>query len=117
MTSTGKKNGIFSWLLPVAIVAAVSAAPSSAEAASDYEGRIGKIDLRTGHADTTVYRNGLTIRDANKSVVCAVAPGVENFDQFVSMATAAMLAGKSVRIKRGGEMNGAFKCYLLELVN
>jgi len=100
-----------------AVTAFVAAVPSTSMAASDYTGLIGRIEVRTGHADTTVYRNGVVIRDSGGGVVCVMAPGIENHDQFLSAATAAMLAGKSVTIARGGALNGQFKCYFITVVN
>jgi len=105
-------------ILALATIAAVgTAAPSVSRAASDFTGLIGRIEVRTGHADPAVYRNGVVIRDASGGVVCAMQPGVENHDQFLSAATAAMLAGKSVTIARGGVLNGQFKCYWIQVVN
>jgi hypothetical protein len=100
-----------------ALVVGLLANAAIAFAAADYSGRIGRIDVRTGHADTAVYRNAIIIRDEASSVVCVLAAGVENYTEFLSTATAAMLAGKNVVIARGGALNGQFKCYQINVAN
>jgi hypothetical protein len=84
-------------------------------AASDYSGTIGRIDVRSGYASTSSYKHGLVIRNSSSGVVCVMNPGSENFDQILSIATAAMLSGRTVLIKRGGALDGQYKCYQIQV--
>lgn len=102
-------------LAAAALALALILPAAGAWAASDYNGIIGRIDVRTGSADTAVYRYALVIRDESASIVCVLAADVENYAQFQSIATAAMLAGKNVTIARGGSLNGQFKCYQIQV--
>jgi hypothetical protein len=58
-----------------------------------------------------VFKNGIIIRDTGSGPICAVMPGVEGTEDFLAVATAALLGGKTVTIERGGALNGQYKCY------
>jgi hypothetical protein len=90
-------------------------ATSSAFAADPYTGQIGRIDTRTGHADTSVYRNSIIVRDTNSSVICVVDESTAFAKEFLSVATAAKMAGATVTLERGGALNGQFKCYQIQV--
>jgi hypothetical protein len=97
----------------MAVVAALAGVfvSTAAFAADPYTGTIGRIDTRSGHADTTVYRNAIVIRGSDQGVVCVLDANTELATQFLSQATAAMLSGATVTLDRGGALNGQFKCY------
>ncbi|MFI5306866.1 MAG: hypothetical protein ACHQ53_05930 [Polyangiales bacterium] len=87
---------------------------SSAFATADYVGTLSAIEMRSGYADTTVYRNAVVIRGSDGGVVC-VMDGTPQQDQVVQVALAAFLAGRTVTIARGGALNGQYKCYQVKL--
>lgn len=97
------------------MIGVLGGASSVAFAADPYQGLIGRIDTRTGHADTAVYRNAILIRDTGSSVICALDATTQLAEAFLSQATAAMLAGRTVTIERGGALNGQFKCYQVQV--
>jgi hypothetical protein len=99
-------------LAGIAIVV-ICAMPSSASAASPWSGTIGRIDMRTGWGDTYLTTNlshDLVIRSSSGSAVCSIAHGTAHFQDFLSVAMAAMLAGLNVTLERHGNADGLFKC-------
>jgi hypothetical protein len=99
----------------LSIAGILTGTSATALAADPYQGQIGRIDTRTGHADTATYRNSIVIRDTSSSIICAVDATTQLAEAFLSQATAAMLAGRTVTIERGGALNGQFKCYQIQV--
>jgi hypothetical protein len=105
-------------------IAAALVVPSLAHAADPWTGKIGRIDLRTGYADTylgtTYSQHDIVIRSssaASGNIVCIVEQGTALFDQVLTTATAAMLAGSNVTIQRHGAAQGQYKCSHLSISN
>ena len=110
------KYGVLRGISVGALMLGVLGGTSSLALAADpYQGLIGRIDTRTGHADTSVYRNAILIRDTGSSVICALDATTQLAEAFLSQATAAMLAGRTVTLERGGALNGQFKCYQIQV--
>lgn len=90
---------------------------SSAFAAAPWTGTIGRIDLRTGYADaylgTSYSQHDIVVRSSTATsgnAVCVIEEGTGFIEHFLSVATAAMLAGLTVTIERHGAAQGQYKC-------
>jgi hypothetical protein len=109
-------NVTLGWRATTLGLAFVLVLASNAVAATAYTGTIGRIDTRTGHADTSVYRFPVVLREPSGAIICVIETASAEFAQaFLSQATAAMIGNLSVTIERGGSASGQYKCHQIQV--
>lgn len=90
---------------------------STALAGPPWTGKIARISMRNGYSDTYLgtaqSQHDIVIHSSSSStgnIVCVVEEGTGMLEHFLSIATAAMLAGLTVTLERHGNAQDSYKC-------